>query len=303
MKLNKLFLVFVICVLLLLAGGWWISRHRETDTAGDTVIISATFYPLAHFAQHVGGDLVSVHTIVPAGSEPHDFEPSPRDIAAIHNSQLFLVNGAGMDQWAQEQTAELEAAGVSVITMSNVLENDGQYVASDPHFWLDPVLAQKEVRALASALVAVDPTHAATYTQNSENYIAQLANLDQQYQQSLQHCRIQDIVVSHDAFGYLARRYHFSIIPITGISPEEEPSPKTMGEIATLVQEKHIQYIFFETLVSPKLAETIAREVGAQTAILDPIEGVSADDQKNGKTYVSIMEENLQQLRNAMACE
>src|SRR3989338_1946516 len=260
----------LILVLFVVSIVTWVltapSQKQSTNSADQKLRVVASFYPIAEFARHVGGDLVNVETITPIGADP-----------------IGAKLGIGERSWIMSHTVTL--------------------IEHDPHIWLNPVLAKQEVMWIYSALSYVDPTHDAIYKQNAEAYINQLSALDEAYAHGLKTCANRTVVTSHEAFAYLAKQYKFETIAITGLSPEEEPSAGRLAEIAKLAKEKQIKYIFFETLVSPKLAQTLASEIGAQTLVFDPIEGVSEEDQAAGKNYVSIMQENLTNLKIGMMCQ
>jgi len=296
-------------------AGW---QRQQTEMAGDGVSVVASFYPLAEFARQAGGEAAQVTTVVPSDAEPHEYEPTPQEVAKVYTADLFIYNGSGLDPWAERIAPDLIQKGIRGIHMSQLMpllagtgeaheEGDEQAEEEaseyDPHFWLDPVLAQQQVEAIRDALVAVDPAHAADYKNNSDAYGAELRQLDQDYRQGLQSCARRDIVTSHAAFGYLAKRYGLSVTTIAGLSTEEEPSARRLSEIAQLAREKNIQYIFFETLVSPRLAQTVAAEIGAQTLVFNPIEGLTDNEQADGQDYLSVMRENLQNLRRALECK
>lgn len=293
-----------IVVIVLYSG-----EKNNSGQFGTTIKVTASFYPLAEFAKQVGGDLVEVVNITPAGIEPHDFEPTPKDVAALFSSKVFIFNGTGFDPWAEKLKPDLEQKGVRTIDMSEYVdliaseENPEEAEELDPHFWLDPVLAQKQIEGIRDALVRVDPSSSSEYTNNATRYIEQLSILDDKYKNGLASCEIRDAVASHAAFGYLAKRYNINVISIAGISPEEEPSPKRMAEIAQLAKQKNIKHIFFETLVSPKLSETIAREIGAETLVFNPLEGLTNEEVATGEDYISVMEKNLANLRKALLCK
>jgi zinc transport system substrate-binding protein len=173
---------------------------------------------------------------------------------------------------------------------------------SDPHFWLDPVYAQTIVESVRAGLTQADPAHAGAYARNAAAYNVALQRLDQEFAAGLKTCQTRTIVTSHAAFGYLAKRYDLQVIPIAGVSPEDEPSAAALARISELVKAEHIKVVFFERLASPRLADTIARETGAQTAVFDPIEGLDDAAQKAGDTYVTIQHSNLGALRNALSC-
>lgn len=269
----------------------------------DHLHVVASFYPIGNFAKQVGGEHTEIITITPGGSEPHDYESSPQDIRHILAADLFLLNGAGLDRWADKLLPELEKNTVPFRVMADHIDLIHKSGQPDPHFWIDPIFAQKEVEIIRDALVEIDPDHRDDYVNNAASYLEQITELDILYQSGLSSCNVHDIIVAHDSFSYLGDRYGFSIIPIAGLSHDDEPSAKAISEISKTAQEKHIHYIFFETLASPKLSETIAQEVGAQTLLLNPIEGLVKDASPDSSSYLLLMKENLQQLQIAMECE
>lgn len=174
--------------------------------------------------------------------------------------------------------------------------------APDPHVWLDPVLAQAQVDRIQAGLAKADPAGAGAYAANARGLKAKLAALHAAYEQGLARCGRRDIVVAHAAFGYLARRYNLNQVPVMGLTPEAEPSPADLAAIVRFAREHKVQYIFFETLVSPRLAETLAREVGARTLVLNPVEGLTREQASAGENYLTLMRRNLDNLRTALEC-
>lgn len=309
MNTNKLIILAALAVIVF-GGVYWGWKRQHIQPSGEGVKVVASFYPLAEFARQVGGNAVHVTTVVPAASEPHEYEPTPQEIAQAYAAAVFIYNGSGVDPWAERIAPELTQHGVRVVTMSAVMPllsaplvlGGADEGLIDPHFWLNPVLAQKQVEAIRDALVAVDPAHAFVYTSQANTYKAQLVKLDGDYKAGLASCGRRDIVTSHAAFGYLAKQYNLVPINISGISPEEEPSARVLSEIADLAEQKHVSYIFFETLVSPRLAQTIASEIGAHTLVFNPLEGLTDVERQAGKNYISVMRDNLQNLRTALEC-
>lgn len=315
----------IIIIVSIVAISWavwsWIPRTEVEETLGvgeNELEVAVTFYPLEAFARAVGGDAVTVKSVVPAGVEPHDYEPSPQNIVALYQSDVFLLNGAGLDPWAEKVRPELERRGVAVGQMSDMItlleaaqeeeqeEEEGHEEEKspyDPHFWLDPVWAVQQVAVIRDLFSGRDPARKEVYAENAERYAEKLQELDRAYRDGLAACALDTVVTSHEAFGYLARRYGFETIAISGVSPEAEASPRRLAEIATVVKERGIRHIFFETLVSPKVAETLARETGAQTLVFNPIEGLTEEERAAGKDYVSIMYENLENLKTALVCQ
>jgi zinc transport system substrate-binding protein len=206
-----------------------------------------------------------------------------------------------MDAWAEKLEPDIAKSGAE----TNVFAPQGPQIGAgqDPHVWLDPVFMQTAASLVRDALVRLDPAHDSDYRANAEALINDLKVLDQEYRNGLKACALNEIIVSHDAFRYLAARYGFSTIAVQGKSPDEEPSPKRLGELADLARSKRIGYIFFETLVSPKLAETVAAETGARTMVLNPVEGLAENDILQGRDYLSVMKDNLANLRTALQCQ
>lgn len=288
--------ITIISLLSLLTLSACSGPNQEDDK--NRLKVSATFYPLAYLSQEIGGDFVNVTQITPGGIEPHDYEPTPQDLATIQSSQVFIMHGYGIDTWAENILTDLKDKNITVIEAGKKAE----VVADDPHVWLNPKKFQKEAEAVRDAFVEADPAHAQQYKLNATGLISDLVALDREYREGLADCKIRKIVTSHDAFGYLAQEYNFESLAIAGISPEEEPSPKRLAELTDFARKNNVKYIFFEELVSPKLAETLAVEVGAESLVLNPIEGLTEKQQLKSEDYLILMQRNLQNLRTAMQC-
>ena len=265
----------------------------DDDDSADSgrIDVVASFYPLAYAAEQVGGDLVNVTDLTPAGAEPHDLEITTDQVDAIEDADLVLVLGDDF-QPAVEDIADRRDGATVVVLDELGLDTD------DPHIWLDPTQMQAIGGAIRDALVDVDASAADRYRAMAETFDADLATLDEELAAGLADCKRREIVTAHDAFGWLADRYDLVQQPIAGISPDAEPSADRVAELADLVESEGVTTIFTETLVSPRIAETLAREAGVTTAVLDPIEGL--DDE--GDDYFSLMRENLAQLQEGLDC-
>lgn len=262
--------------------------------------VATTFYPLYEIAKEIGGDKVSVTNVTPNGVEPHDYEPSASTIADLQNAKVFIYNGATLEPWVDKFLPDFKNTAVKASDGIDIIKsNEG----TDPHYWLDPKLAQRSVQTIRDALVAASPTDKDYFMQNATKYSLALSTLDDDIKSGLQTCNSRTVVASHDAFSYFAKRYNLTVESITGLNPEAEPSAAKLAEITKFVRQKGIGYIFYERLVSSKIADTIATETGAKTAAFDPIEGLTNEDQQQGKTYVSIQRENLAALRTALGCQ
>jgi zinc transport system substrate-binding protein len=292
-----------LLVLAVLAGA--VAGCGGRDAGSDRHLVAA-FYPLAYAAERIAPG-AHVENLTPAGAEPHDLELSPRDVEAVEGADLVLYLGAGFMPALEDAAAGRDNA-VDVLEGLDLLEaaephgRDSQEEpahaaeeepTTDPHVWLDPLRYATIARTIADAVGEPD----------SENeLVAQLEALDAQYRDGLARCERRQIVTSHAAFGYLAEAYDLEQIPLTGISPEAEPSARAIEALVDEVREDRATTVFFETLVSPRLAQTVAREAGAKTAVLDPLEGLTEDELEEGADYFSVMRDNLAALREALGC-
>jgi zinc transport system substrate-binding protein len=265
-------------------------------------LVVATFYPLWEFTEQVAGDRAEVVSLVPPGVEPHDWEPSPRDVAQAQRARVLVHSGTPLDAWVGKLLGDAASRTIVVVDAGHGITPLRLGPAIDPHMWLDPVLARAQVETIAAALERADPAGRATYTGNARAYAARLEQLDRAFADGLRRCARHELVTSHAAFGYLARRYGLTQVPVMGIAPEAEPSPADLAALVGTARRLKVTHVFFERLVSPRLAETLAREIGAGALPLDPIEGVTKEEAAAGKGYVELMEANLIDLRTALGC-
>lgn len=276
----------------------------------DKITVFTTIYPLYDFTKNIGGSHVEVINLIPPGAEPHGWEPSPQDLAKLHQADIFVYCGAGLEPWIEPVLNSLNnnkmllvdsSVGLDVDnTNSSHADHDHQH---DPHIWLDPLNAQVQANNIAEALIKADPINADYYRQNQTNYIEKLNQLDQDYQNKLSKVTNKKFVTSHAAFGYLAERYGLEQIPLRGLSPEVEPSPARLAEVVKLCRENNIKYIFFEHFVNAKVSQTIANEIGGGTLILHPLGGVTEEQLIQKQDYISLMKENLNNLLIALGDE
>ena len=281
---------------------------QEAPAPPGKPLVVASFYPMYEFSRQVAGDRAEVVSLVPPGVEPHDWEPSPQKLVEVQSARLLVYNGAGFEPWVDKLLHDVTGKKLIVIETTRGLDlipasAPGPAASGgDPHVWLDPVLAQSQVEAIRAGLAQADPANTAAYDDRARAFRARLAALDAAFQAGLRDCEHRDIVVSHAAFAYLARRYRLTQVAVMGLAPESEPSPAELAAIANLARRRKVTYIFFETLVSSRLAETLAREIGAKTLVLNPIEGLTKEEAAAGKGYVDLMEANLQSLRTGLGC-
>ena len=296
---------FVLIAALLTGCG----AARQDTAPRDKVSVVASFYPMYEMARAVGGDHVQVQNLVPPGAEPHDWEPGSKEIQAINSAKVFVYNGAGLEHWVDKTLRSLDNKQLVVVEASRGIDlmqgvdtEETEKNALDPHVWLDPLGAAREVEAIRDALIKVDPANRSAYEQNAEAYKEKLNALDQEYRTGLAACPQKTFFTSHAAFGYLAKRYGLTQYPIMGLAPDAEPTPKALADVVATAKKENIKYIFFETLVSDKLAKVVAQEVGAQTLVLNPLEGLTQEEMKAGKDYLAVMRENLANLKTALGC-
>ncbi|SDF49356.1 zinc transport system substrate-binding protein [Blastococcus aurantiacus] len=313
--------VVATAALLLLAGcGGDDGDGGDGGTAADGLTVVAGFYPLEWAAERIGGDRVSVTSLTAPGAEPHDLELTPRDVAGVADADLLVYLGgfqAAVDEAAESQAGDhawdaAEAADLSLTAEEHGHgEEEGEEHAededhaegeesTDPHFWLDPTRLAAVGDALAEQLTELDPDGAETFEQNAATLREELETLDREMTDGLTGCRVDTLVTSHDAFGYLADRYGLEVIGVTGLSPNSEPSADQVAEIADLVAERGVTTVYTETLVDPAVAETVAAEAGVETAVLDPLEGLT--DESAGDDYLAVMRANLATLQEGQAC-
>lgn len=276
-----------------LAGTVVLAGCGGAGRSGTTVV--AAFYPLAFAASEIGGGAVHVRNLTPAGAEPHDRELTPGDVRDVRDADVVFYLGGGFMP-ALEQALESRAdPSVDLLALPGLapVRGPGGGAALDPHVWLDPLRYRSMARAIGSSLGR---------RQRAAAFARRLDELDAAFRTGLRTCARRQIVTSHAAFGYLARRYRLEQMPLEGLSPESEPSAQALERLVRTVERSGSTTVFFEPLVSPKLAQTVARAAGVRTAVLDPLEGLTQDEVAAGKDYFSVMRENLAALRKALGC-
>lgn len=290
----------------LLALGTLTACSDSPADSGRASVVTG-FYPLQFVAEQVGGADVDVVSLAQPGAEPHDMELSPAQIAQVSDADLVLYLKGFQPQLdeAVAQNAADRAFDVATVTPlvggpnHQGATEDGDANAPDPHLWLDPTRLAAVAGSVSSRLAQLDPEHAAQYAANGNALVAELNKLDAEFAAGLKNCQRREIVTSHAAFGYLADRYQLKQIALAGLTPETEPTPQQLAEVAATARQYGATTVFYETLVSPKVAETLAGEVGAKTAVLDPLEGLA---EGGSGDYLSVMRANLAALRTALGC-
>lgn len=271
--------------------------------------VVASFFPLYDFTQNVAGDRADVSVFIPSGIEPHDWEPTPQNVAQAESADLLIYNGAGFESWiadinpenAVDATAGLELLEATEEHEEEEEEHEGEEF--DPHVWLDPVLAKHQVNAIRDGLVRVDPENADYYSTNAAEFSAELDELDAFIRSELSSCEKTDFIAFHSAFSYFSNRYGLTQHAIQGLAPEGEVLPQRIQEVKELATELGINVIYSEELVDPRLAEVIADEIpGGQVLVLSPLEGLAEEEERNGMGYIDKMRENVENLKVGLNC-
>jgi zinc transport system substrate-binding protein len=279
--------------------------------------VHAAFYPLEFLAKTIGGDQIQVISLTAPGAEPHDMELTPVQVAELENTSLALFIDGFMPAVDEAIEASVPDRALDLSTTVTLLEaeahsdeeghsdeeaateDDHDHGAYDPHIWLDPANMVLMANAVSDRLIAIDPARSDLYTANTAALVAEMEALDQEFTTGLANCEQKEIVTSHESFGYLANAYGFEQHGIAGLSPDTEPSPARLVEISEMVKVEGITTIYYETLVSPAIAETVANETGATTAVLDPLEGLV---EGSTDTFITVMQANLQALIKGQTC-
>ncbi len=289
-----------------------------TGSDGEGVQVLASIYPLAYVASQVGGDLVTVSTATPAGTDPHSVELSPRQLRDVGDADLVVYLGgfqAAVDEAIAERAPEhaLDVAAVADLRPlpdgaadeheeedDHADEGADEHGNLDPHFWLDPERLAAVGHAVAEALTEADPANAATYEANADTLAADLDALDEELATGLATCSSDVVVTSHAAFGYLTERYGLRQVSVSGIDPEGEPSPARIREVREAIADLGVTAVFTEPLADPAVAATLAEDLGTDVLELDPLD--SHDDGDGAPDYREVMTTNLDALRSGLGC-
>ena len=316
--------IFIIGVIAVIGLGIFalsnISPKTKTDSQKITVV--TTLFPLYDFAKNIGQDKVEVSLLLPPGVEAHTFEPKPSDITKINNADIFVYTGEFMEPWAHDiiegadKKVKVVDASANIEMMKEEHEHEEEaehheaeeehgheHGGVDPHIWLDFDNAKIMAENIDKTLSEIDPQNAEYYKNNLKSYQGKLSDLDNSYKNSLTTCQSKTIVYGgHYAFGYMGKRYGLAYESAYGISPDSEPSAQDLAGLIEQIRTKKIAYVFFEELVSPKVAETLAKETGAGLLLLNPAHNLTKDEFEKNESFVSIMEKNLSNLKIGLNC-
>lgn len=304
-------LTLIFTVLIVAAG----CRPGYVELAGSRPVAFTTFYPLYDFAQKIAGDKVQVRCLIRPGIEPHDWEPSARDLADLSKSDLLLCNGLGMELWIKNAVDAMGAVRFQVVETAQDItpitsgcghhhecgEHHDDFSAPDPHVWLSPVNVKIILKNIADAFVKLDPDNAEYYQENLRLWSAKCDELDRKYRDALSAAERKEIVVSHQAFGYLCREYGLTQIPIEGLTLQSDPGMARMAELVKKIRDDKIPVVFVESSQDRRIGDALAKETGAKVEVLNPYETLYDDQIKAGDDYFSVMTRNLEAVKKAIS--
>ena len=289
-----------------------VNNVQKPKNSTAKVAVVTTLFPLYDFTQNIGQDKVEVSLLLPPGVEPHSFEPKPSDIAKISKADIFVYTGKFMEPWAEDIIKSIADKNVKVVDSSIGIkmipavfhDQDEPEGSMDPHIWLDFDNDKIIADNIAQALSEKDAANADYYKQKAGEYKNALSMLDSEYKTALSSCKNKEIVYgSHYAFGYLARRYNLQYLAAQGMSPDAEPTAQDLIQLVRQIKKDNIRYVFYEELTSPKIAETLANETRTKMLLLNAAHNITKEDFENKVSFLSIMEDNLRNLKLGLQCE
>ncbi len=316
----------VVLIVSLLAGCGTPQEPSASNANGNQsqdkkLSVYTSFYPMYDFASKIGGDKIDAVNMVPAGTEPHEWEPTAADIAGLEEASVFIYNGAGMEHWVEDVLESIQNDSLIAVEASKGLtlleghhddeeehseeeehsdEDEHSHGEFDPHVWLDPMNAKAEMESIKNSFIQADLDNKDYYEANYTKYAGEFDALDKEFRDAITSLPNKDIIVAHQAFGYLCSAYGLNQVPVEGLAPDSEPDPARVAEIIEFAKEHDVKIIFFEELVSPKVAEVIASAIGAKTDVLSPVEALSDEQMENGDDYFTVMRHNLEALKAAL---
>lgn len=294
--MRKIIIIFILIILLVTGCS---PKGNSNKTVGEKPIVYTSFYPLYFLTNEIGRDNIDVRMVIPIGVDSHDYEPSMKQLKDLEEADMFIYNGAGFEAWVDKLIGTIvdEERTLRASDEVKLIEINGTV---DPHIWLNPENMNSIGEKIKDRLISLDKENKDEYEKNFKDLSSRLKTLDNQFLEELTIKKKDTILVSHSAFAYMAKRYDFEQISVAGISPEQEPSPRTIANIIEIVEEEGYEYIFLETLANPKTVDIIAEEANLKTLVLNPIEGLTEEEVNNGEDYISIMGKNLENLKKAL---
>jgi zinc transport system substrate-binding protein len=308
--MRRALLFAALCAAVIALAAVSCRRQEPQAPQEKRLTIVTSLFPLYDFARAIGKENAAVTLLLPPGVESHSFEPRPGDILKINSADLFIYTGAAMEPWVADILRGIEnkklmvidaSAGISLLRESP--DSGDEHRGTDPHIWLDFSNAQHMADTICGGMSEKDPLHRKFYEDNARAFTAQLAALDREYRETIASCKLRVIIHGgHFAFGYLAKRYHLEYRAAYGFSPDAEPTPRRIYELSEYMKRAGIRCIFYEELLNPRVAETIARETGAELLQLSAAHNLTRKDMEQGVTFIDIMEQNLKNLSRGLEC-
>jgi zinc transport system substrate-binding protein len=273
---------------------------QSTTSSSHKLKVMSSFYPIYEFGKKVGGDKIDSLILIPSGMEPHDFEPTINQIQTANSADALIYNGLGFEKWIDKISTNHKIDASSGLNVSYI---DNRTKSFDPHIWLDPVLAKKEIENIRDGLIKIDPINTMTYFQNAKNFLTELDVLDKRIKTDFESCKKKDFLAFHNAFSYFAQRYGLKQHSITNTGPEEEINPQRLAEVIRIARNLDLHVIYSEELMDPRYASAVAQEIpDAKVLVLSPIEGITKAEQESGIGYMDKMKENIQNLMEGLDC-
>ncbi|DAB29377.1 MAG TPA: ABC transporter substrate-binding protein [Sulfurimonas sp. UBA12504] len=306
-------IVLVLAAFGLLMILLFISQEKEPKSQKPQVATSS--FALYDIAKHIAAESVQITNILPFGVDVHSFEPTPKLLASLEQSDLIFYSGAGLEPWIEGFVFKGKSLDMSEHVTLRELDSQASHehntdhnehcahVATDPHYWLDLQNMAKATEVITHELIKLSPQNATFYTKNKEVYLQMLLKLDEVYASKLKECVLETIIVNHNAFSYLSKRYGFHVEALSGLSPEAQPSPKNMAKLIEHIKEEGTTTIFFENFVSDKAIKSISYETNASVDVLQPLGNITADEAARNLSYEDIMRQNLDKISKALMCK
>lgn len=305
-------IIFTLIIILATFALLQSNEDKNLDTENNKALISVSTFSLYDVTKHIAGETVDISMILPFGIDTHSYEPVPKEVVRLYESDLVIYSGAGLEPWISGYEFKKNAVDMSLHVDLKELnehehvnhheEHNHEATTFDPHYWLDIQNMIKVASYITKELVELFPQNKELYTQNRDDYITMLNRLDEDYKARLSSCKGNTIVVNHNAFSYLSSRYGFEVEALSGLSPEAEPSAKNMANLIEHVKEYKLKTIFFESFVSDKAIKSIANEAKVGVDVLQPLGNITADEAKKKLSYEDIMRSNLEKIQKALEC-
>jgi zinc transport system substrate-binding protein len=304
-------LIFASILLIAILTGCTSEREQSETERDEKINIYTSIYPLNFIVDEIGGDKVNAINVIPPGTDPHDFEPSLKLVADItEGADLFIYNGAGLEPWAERATENMEGNVIEAADFVELLsideeddhaeEDEDDHGDKDPHIWLSLKNVDMIAKVVEQKLIEIDAVNEVYYSENYEKLSIKLMELDEKYKRELSERKSDTFLVSHSAFKYLAKEYSLNQLSVSGVSPNAEPSPRTLSDLIDISNREQLDYIFFETLASPRSVEMLSKEANLEPLLLHTIEGLTEENIEKDDDYISLMEENLENLKKEL---